>query len=146
MPLEATDTVTIAHAIQLAVAPVFLLTGVAGILGVLTNRLGRIIDRSRALQSRLPHVVEVEYERVREELITLGQRAQLINWSIRLCTLCALLVCSVIAALFLSSFIAFNLRLPVAVMFVLAMLSLIVALLNFLREIYLATVRIRLGS
>jgi hypothetical protein len=46
-------TTTIAHAIQLAVAPVFLLTGVASILSVLTNCLGRIIDRSRFLHGKL---------------------------------------------------------------------------------------------
>ena len=47
-----THLLTISHAIQLAVAPVFLLTGVAHILNVLMTRLGRIIDRSRVIQSR----------------------------------------------------------------------------------------------
>ena len=50
--LEFSD-VAVAHAIELAVAPVFLLTGIAAILAVMMNRLGRIIDRARVLEDRL---------------------------------------------------------------------------------------------
>jgi len=50
--IEFSD-VTVAHAIQLAVAPVFLLSGIGAILVVITNRLGRIIDRARVLEDRL---------------------------------------------------------------------------------------------
>ena len=69
---------TIAHAIQLAVAPVFLLTRIASILSVLTTRLGRIIDRTRLLHSRL--VTEaVKSESDQDELKALKQRARLIH-------------------------------------------------------------------
>jgi hypothetical protein len=133
---------TIAHAIQLAVAPVFLLTGVASILSVLTNRLGRIIDRSRFLEGKsLP--IDETHTAIQVELKSLKQRARLIHLAIGLCTTCLLLICSVVAVLFLGSFITLNMALVIASLFVTAMLCLIAALLNFIGEIYLATVHVR---
>ncbi|MEQ1531103.1 MAG: DUF2721 domain-containing protein [Methylococcales bacterium] len=133
---------TIAHAIQLAVAPVFLLTGVASILSVLTNRLGRIIDRSRILQSRTLKGAETSTP-IQVELASLKQRGRLIHWAIGLCTACMLLICSVVAVLFLGSFIALNISAVIASLFITAMLCLIVALINFICEIYLATAHVR---
>jgi Protein of unknown function (DUF2721) len=133
---------TIAHAIQLAVAPVFLLTGVASILSVLTNRLSRIIDRSRFLEGKsLP--IDETHKAIQVELKSLKQRARLIHLAIGLCTTCLLLICSVVAVLFLGSFITLNMALVIASLFVAAMLCLIAALLNFIGEIYLATVHVR---
>ncbi len=136
---------TIAHAIQLAVAPVFLLTGVASILSVLTNRLGRIIDRSRFLEGNsLP--IDETHKAIQVELKSLKQRARLIHLAIGLCTTCLLLICSVVAVLFLGSFITLNMAVVIALLFVAAMLCLIAALLNFIGEIYLATVHVRGSS
>ncbi|MDD5579549.1 MAG: DUF2721 domain-containing protein [Methylobacter sp.] len=135
---------TIAHAIQLAVAPVFLLTGVAGILSVLTNRLARIIDRSRALHSRSLQADDTN-QAIQSELKSLKQRARLIHWAIGLCTTSLLLICSVVAVLFLGSFIVLDIAVVIASLFVAAMLCLIAALLNFICEIYLATAHVRGG-
>lgn len=135
---------TIAHAIQLAVAPVFLLTGVASILSVLTNRLGRIIDRSRLLQGRSVSAIETDQATL-IELKSLKQRARLIHLAIGLCTTCLLLICSVVAVLFLGSFITVSIEVLIAALFVAAMLCLIVALLYFICEIFLATAHVRGG-
>jgi len=135
----------IAHAIQLAVAPVFLLTGVASILSVLTNRLGRIIDRTRLLHGRPLSAVETT-QTIRVELKSLKQRARLIHLAIGLCTTCLLLICSVIAVLFLGSFVDVNIAAAIATLFVVAMFCLIAALLYFICEIFLATVHVRSGS
>lgn len=135
---------TIAHAIQLAVAPVFLLTGVAAILSVLTNRLARIIDRSRFLHSGALPAVETN-QALQAELKSLKRRARLIHWAIGLCTTCLLLICSVVAVLFLGLFFALNMAVVIASLFVAAMLCLIMALLNFICEIYLATAHVRGG-
>jgi len=136
---------TIAHAIQLAVAPVFLLTGVAGILSVLTNRLGRIIDRSRVLRGRSSPAFKANQD-IQPELKSLRRRARLIHWAIGLCTACLLLICSVVAVLFLGSFIAADIAAVIASLFIAAMLCLIAALLNLICEIYLATEHIRSGT
>ena len=138
---EALVTSTsIAQVIQLSVAPVFLLTGVSGLLTVLTNRLGRIIDRIRALEERHAKDASTITAKEREvlELKVLARRAKWINRSISLCTFCALLICLVIATLFIADFLSINGSLLVAGLFTAAMLSLILGLLSFQREIYLA--------
>jgi hypothetical protein len=132
----------IGHIIQLAIAPVFLLTGVGTKLAVLTNRLARIIDRSRILEERMSVAVTLDHADVRAELATLYRRAHLINRAITLSSSCGLLVCIVIAALFIGD--ALNLRLAnfIALCFVLGMLSLIGSFVYLLREIFVATGRL----
>ena len=105
---ELSNVNTVAHVIQLSVAPVFLLSGIGAILAVMTNRLSRIIDRARVLETRLEQATPETAVTVREDLVTLRQRAKLIGPAITLCTATALLICMVIAVLFLSSFLKFD--------------------------------------
>lgn len=136
----------IAHVIQLAVAPVFLLSGVGAMLAVLTSRLARIIDRARVLEERLPGLQAGERPAVELHLATLSRRATLMNRAIGLCTTCALLVCAVIAALFGGAFLATDVSVLIGLMFIAAMLALIGALVSFLREIHIATRSVRIGA
>ena len=128
----------VVHVIQLAIAPVFLLTGVGAILSVLANRLGRVVDRFRALHVEQSNAAQFALSAIKAEMGVLAERARMIHWAIWLCTSCALLVCILIATLFLSSLANTNLSMPIAVLFILAMCALILALLCFLREIALA--------
>jgi hypothetical protein len=137
--------VAVAHAIQLAVAPVFLLSGIAAILAVMTNRLGRVIDRARVLEDRLEGAAPESLATLRTELGVLSRRAKLNGRAITLCVTTALLVCTVIAVLFLSAFLRFDAAVPVALLFIAAMLCFFLGLLWFVREIYLATVTLRIG-
>jgi hypothetical protein len=129
----------VSHIIQLAIAPVFLLTGVGSNMAVLSNRLARIIDRSRVLEDRLPTADEATRDELRFELELLLRRGHIINRAFSLSTACALLVCLVIASLFVGG--AFGLSLPsmIAVLFVVAMLCLVGSFCLLLREIVLAT-------
>jgi hypothetical protein len=142
--LEFSD-VAVAHAIQLAVAPVFLLSGIGAILAVMTNRLGRIIDRARVLEEKLDGASAEILAALRTDLAVLSQRAKLISRAITLCTTTALLVCTVIAVLFLSAFLRFDATIPVALLFIAAMSTFFLGLVWFLREIYVATVTLRIG-
>ena len=108
----------IGHAIQLAIAPVFLLTGVAAFLNVLTNRLARIIDRARVLEAMLGHVSEQQRAEAERELGALSRRARLINRSIGLATICALLVCTVVALLFANAMLDVDIGVAVGLAFV----------------------------
>jgi hypothetical protein len=139
------QVVALGHVIQLAVAPVFLLTGVSGLLGVLTNRLARIIDRGRHLEERVSRVGQDEQSGIHGELRLLSQRARLINTAVSLCTLCALLICAVIVALFVGAFLVTDLSVAIGLIFTGAMLALFVGLVSFLREIHLATRNLRIG-
>jgi hypothetical protein len=136
----------VAGVIQLAVAPVFLIAGIAGLLGVLSTRLGRIIDRARIIERRIPQVKrEEQRELLRAETSVLWTRISLINWAIRLCVSGALMVCLVIVALFIGDFVDFNISAAIALLFVAAMLLIISGLMFFLREIGVATHHMREG-
>lgn len=136
----------IGQVIQLAVAPVFLLSGVGVTLGVLANRLARIIDRARHLEQFVPDHTGETREQALAELHTLSRRARLIHYAITLCTTCALLICILIADLFLSSALGLGLAAITAGLFVLAMLALIGGYVSFLGEIFLATHSLRFGK
>ena len=133
----------IAHVIQLAIAPVFLLTGVGTILAVLSNRLGRAVDRSRVVENLLPGLAGDALAFAQNELALLSRRTQLIYASIVLAVGCALFVCLLIAVAFIDAFLAVNLAQTVGALFVLAMLALIACLVVFLREIFLAVTSAR---
>jgi hypothetical protein len=143
--MEPTQLEAVVRAIQLAIAPVFLVTGVMGLLSLLAHRLARIIDRARTLERRAEEGPE-SANLYRDDLVVLARRASLMNWAIGLGTTCALLVCTVIAALFLSAFMGVGLELLVGWLFIAAMLVLIAALLIFLNEVFLATSRLRIGQ
>jgi len=136
----------IARVVQLAVAPVFLLSGVGVTLTVLTNRLSRIVDRARSLEGRLAAASRDEQAGLSRELAMLSRRAQLINRALSLSTTCALLVCLVIVTLFVGAFLKLDLSGLIALLFVVAMLAFIGALVSFLQEIFLATANLRIGS
>jgi len=142
---EIHDIGTVAHVIQLAVAPVFLLTAIGAMLTVMTNRLGRVIDRARVLEARLESAPAELGPAIHANLVILARRAKLIGRAITLCTATALLVCTVIAILFLGDFLHFDSSIPVALLFISAMLLMVLGLLWFLREIFLATASLRIG-
>lgn len=133
---------TASEVIQQAVAPVFLLMGVSTLLGVLTGRLGRVVDRFRELnekcespkaQAENPYCANYQ-----KELRLLETRGEWVHWAITLCTLSLLLVGVVIGVLFLGSLIKLNMTWLVPPIFIAAMLALISGLGCFLREIYLS--------
>ena len=134
-----TSITTVSHVIQLAIAPVFLLSGVGAILAVLINRLGRIVDRYRSLENGKSKAEAGAAMLVDVEMDILSRRARLIHWAISLCTVGALFICIVIAMLFVGSMLHVGVSQAIALMFVAAMLALIAGLLSFLREIALAT-------
>ena len=136
MAIERITDIT--HVIQLAIAPVFLLTAVGTILTALTNRLGRAVDRRRVVEDRLPGMAEDKAEIARLELDALAKRIKAIYTAFTLTVTCGLFICLSISIAFLDTFVALNLSWAVAVLFVLAMFALIGALLMMLREIYLA--------
>jgi Cu/Ag efflux pump CusA len=140
-----TGIATVGHAIQLSVAPVFLLSGIGAMLAVMTNRLARVVDRARALEARLPQAAPEDIRLHHAQLATYSRRAKLINRAITFCTTTALLICAVVATLFVGAFMRYDASVVVAVLFILAMSSLFIGLLHFLREIFVATAALRIG-
>jgi hypothetical protein len=135
---QAIPVSTIAHLIQLAIAPVFLLTGIAGLLNVLAQRLARVVDRGRSLEHDFLSFDEATRERASEELLIIIRRMRIVNLAITAITASALFVCLVIAILFVADLAKIAVARPIAVLFIIAMGLLIVGLTFFLAEIRLA--------
>ena len=137
----------IAKAIQLALGPVFLLTGIAGMLNVMSGRLSRIIDRGRALTEKPDVIATYQPDELRNELQMLERRRHITSNAITMFTIAALLVCLVIVSLFLEFMFYVPLNWMIGALFILATLGLVVGLGYFLREVHLSanTVRIRIN-
>ena len=145
MPLTQ-EVSTIAHVIELAIAPVFLITGISSLLAVMSNRLARIIDRSRQIEAKWHDLDIIQTADAEAELASLSTRARLASFSINFCAFAALMVCLLIATLFLDAFIGTNLRWFVGGLFVLSMCTLSGGIVCFLREVHIAMLSLRIGS
>jgi hypothetical protein len=141
--VQATD---VAHLIQVALTPIFLISAIGVTLNVLTSRLARIVDRARAMENI---VCQPDYQPEGRDLHAalgvLARRARYINAAITLITLSALFISLVVVMLFVNAFLRWDLSAFIACMFILSMLSLAAALLSFLIEVRIATTTLRIG-
>jgi hypothetical protein len=131
----------ITRIIQLAVAPVFLLTAIGTILSALNNRLGRIVDRRRVLEERLRKGLPEGEQPAKDdlyELKLLARRISLIYHAIVLAIVCALFICLLVASAFLGVFVTVDIARLIGTLFILAMFALIGSLWMLLREVFLA--------
>lgn len=144
--MTGTSVHNVANIIQLAIAPVFLLAGIAGILNVLAARLARIVDRARSLERDVPTAEEIVRTAELKELVILDRRMTLCHWAIGLCTSAALLVCLVIMVLFVASIVQLEYALPVSLLFIATMISVTLGLLLFLAEVTIATRWVRVSE
>jgi hypothetical protein len=142
---DQTGVAAMGRVIQLSVAPVFLLAAVSGLLNVLINRLGRIIDRSRVIEERLKGSAETDAAQSHARLRVFSRRARCVSAAITLCTASASMVCLVVMSLFIGAFFEVDLSRAIGLLFIAAMFSLFVALVCFLQEIFIATRSLRIG-
>lgn len=134
----------IAHTIQIALAPSFLLTAIGAILALLTSRLGRAVDRSRWIEQHYAPKGHEQHGYQLAQLRLIDLRMKYANRALVLCTLSAMLICVVIAGLFLSTMFGLALGQIMAVAFIVAMLLLIVGLILFLMEVRIAVLATRI--
>ena len=140
------QSVDIAHVIQIALTPIFLISAIGVTLSVLTTRLARIVDRARAMEDILRRPDHEHDERdLHGVLGVMERRAGYINAAITLITLSALFIALVVVMLFVNAFLRWDLSVFIACMFILSMVSLCAALLAFLIEVRIATRTLRIG-
>ncbi len=138
----------LARAIQLSVGPVFLLTGISGLLGVLAGRLSRVVDRARTMQDQMARSEAsgsdpAERQALHQEMGTHKRRMVLLGRAMQCATLTGLLVAAVVSVTFVSAVAVLDLAAIVVPLFVVAMASLMGALLLLLRETQLSTAQLR---
>lgn len=142
----AVHSVDIAHLIQVALTPIFLISAIGVTLNVLTSRLARIVDRARAMEDIVRRSDHLDDGRdLHATLGVLARRARYINAAITFITLSALFIALVVVMLFVNAFLRWDLSAFIACMFILSMLSLCAALLAFLIEVRIATKTLQIG-
>ena len=134
---------TVLHAVQLAVAPVFMLAAVAGMIGTVAARLARIVDRARILEERLEAGTVKDPTDVHWELQRLRLRGRVCNASVALLAICGMAVGATVMALFIGETSLIPAERLVPALFLGSVGAFVVALLLFLAETLLATHAIR---
>ncbi len=129
---------TVAATIQISIAPVFLLAGIAGLLNVLVGRMARVVDRSRQIEQLHPVSTGAEHARHVAELRLIDRRLSVINHAIWLCVASAIAICLVVALLFGAELTHLDIGGVVAVTFIASMLLLTAGLVAFLVEVRLS--------
>jgi len=135
---------SIVHLIQLSVAPVFLIAGVAGLLNVFTGRMTRIIDKLEKIDTYISSKEKKDKEYKQDEKLIqrrkfLIMRMQNTNHAIFFGTATGLMIALLILSIFAGFLLSFNIDTFISLCFILAMFFLIISLLLFLREIYFTT-------
>jgi hypothetical protein len=144
-PLLA-QSVDIARLIQVALTPIFLISGVGVVLNVMTSRLARIVDRARTIEERIRRKDFIgDIQDMHDMLLVLARRARYMNRAITLVTVSALFISLVVVMLFVNAFLHWDLSEFIAIMFIASMLSLASALLGFLIEVRIATHALSIG-
>jgi hypothetical protein len=138
--------IDVAHLIQVALTPVFLISAIGVTLNVLTSRLARIVDRARRMEEQVRKEGAIDNpDKVHEQFRVLAVRARWINASIALTTVSALFIALVVMMLFVNAFLRWNLSAFIACMFILSMLAFAASLLSFLIEVRIATATLQIG-
>lgn len=134
----------IAHTIQLALAPVFMLVAIGNILNLLSSRLARVVDRARHLQARHAGTEGHEHDMVVTEIRLVDRRIILVTRAIRLLVMAGIAIGTTVAALFIEQLAGYPLAWVVSAFFLIAVTLLMWALSLFLLETQVATAAIRI--
>ncbi len=137
---------TVADVVRIAVAPVFLLSGIGAFLNVCASRLSRIVDRSREIEPRLLGSRGQEHDRWVGELKILDRRMSLVSWAIFLSVVSAVLICIDVAMLFTASLIGSHFATAIALLFIASMLAIGAGFGVFLAETWVGSRAVRVRS
>lgn len=137
---------TVADVVRIAVAPVFLLSGIASFVNVCTTRLSRIVDRSRDIEPMLLASRGAEHDRWIGDLKILDRRMSLVSWATALSVVSALLICLVVVLLFAASLSRFRFGSEIALLFIASILAIGAAFAVFLYETTIAARAVRIRS
>ena len=130
--------------LQVAVGPVILISGVGLLLLTMTNRLGRLIDRSRILLQEEQHATLAERAALEKQISILSRRAVLVRRAISLASLTVLLVAVLVILLFAAALLKLQAAPLLVVIFAASMVSLIVAMMAFMQDVHLSLQAIQL--
>lgn len=134
---------TVAEIVRLALAPVFLLSGIGAFLNVCVSRLSRIVDRSREVEPRLLQSRGAEHDRWVREIAVIDRRMHLVSWATALSVVSGVLTCLVVALLFAAALTQTHFGTAIALLFIASMLSIAAGFAVFLIETRIAARAVR---
>jgi len=121
--------------LQTAIGPVVMISGVGLLLLTMTNRLGRIVDRSRSLAHQAREAADGEKEGIDAQLRILRQRAELVRRAIGLAAFCVLFAAILVISLFVTALFGVEIPWLIAGLFILSMACLIASMVQFIRDV-----------
>ena len=124
--------------LQLSIGPVILISGVGLLLLSMTNRLGRVIDRSRLLVQNLRTAPDADQNNIRAQLKILARRARIVRAAIALSALSVLLAALLVIGLFIVALLQLDVANLLVLLFVLCLIALIASLAFFIADINLS--------
>jgi uncharacterized protein DUF2721 len=136
----------VADIVRLAVAPVFLLSGIAAFINVCASRLSRIVDRSRQIEPLLLQSRGADHDRWLGELTVVDRRMSLVGWAISLSVLSAVLICAVVVLLFSASLTRLHVAAAIAWLFIGSIVAIGVGFAIFLVETRVGSRAVRVRS
>lgn len=124
--------------IQAAITPVILISGTGMLMLTLTNRMGRAVDRTRALAGQMRERRGQDNRYLEAQLDVLYQRTRLIRWAVVLAVTSMLTECLLILAIFATALWQHEVWWLLLGLFVFSIVLLIGALGCFLRDIFMS--------
>ena len=133
--MEIPSVAQLIPVLQTAIGPMILISGIGLLLLTMTNRLGRAIDRTRALVGGLSNTAEAKREKTVAQLRILWDRARMIRLAIALASISALAAAILIIVLFTTALLQMESAWIIVTLFMVSLVSLIVSLVIFIRDI-----------
>lgn len=135
---------TLVEIIQLAITPVILISGMGALMLTLTNRMGRIVDRTRSLAGQVRSTSGADRRHHEEQLDILWRRALLIRRAVTFNGLSMLVACVLVVVVFTGVVLGWPIEVAVIVLFEASLVLLIASLVTFLQDIFLSLRALRL--
>jgi hypothetical protein len=136
--MPAAPLTEIIPVLQVAVAPVILISGVGLLLLTLTNRFGRAVDRTRQIHREMREAAAADQARLATQVEVIYRRARLIQRSIVMGVLSALFAAMLILTLFFTALMKWDSAVLICLLFICCLVSLVVSLLTFIMDIRLS--------
>lgn len=132
--------------LQLAIGPVIVISGVGLLLLSMTNRFGRVIDRSRILAERKEKESPYDSHHIKEQLLVMMRRARILRLAIAFVSMSLLLDVLLIISLFILALMKYEGAMIAVALFIGCMMSLIIGLLYFIADINMSLSALRLET
>lgn len=138
--MELPTTSSLLPIIQLSITPVILISGLGGLLITLTNRMARIVDRSRSLCTQTRTATGDEHTHLANQVEVMWRRANLMRWSVTCAAASMFVACLLICGIFLGALLGREMAHLMLGLFALSLGFLILSLILFLRDLFISLV------